>query len=289
MSRKSYSKRVKTKSKSKSKYKSKSKSKSKKRYGGFPTDDTYLSDEYIGNFYILRDDEKINIVENTVNQINSLFETEPITYTDEDNDGNPVEKTVNLLPISFAIIPENLKSQFTNINKTYDEILNFKYKKWIRKTFFENIKLKSFKTDITNRIQYIDELVNSSWHREFCNPMLKQTIGLPLSRYITSDTHIVLYYSQLKNCKEKCGTRIKFYAQGNCHELTLPADDNIVYCLRDCYFAHISPTAIPEDETKEIERTIVRSYVTPEFLNWESSKCPRNMNMGISDWGYNDV
>ena len=45
------------------------------------------------------------------------------------------------------------------------------------------------------------------------------------------------------------------------------ADDNIVYCLRDCCFAHMSPVAIPfdvENEDAIITRKIVRSYVTPE-------------------------
>jgi len=188
--------------------------------------------------------------------------------------------------IQSAVIPPFLKQLFlSNSSLDMEDIACFgdnNYKVWLSETFFQNSTFSYYNTDITKRKQDADGTVYSSWHREFCNPAKKDKIGMPLKLSITSNTHIVFYYPLLDNCKDDCGTRIKYVSRdGETVTRTLPANNDIVYCLRDCCFAHMSPTAIPEVLTEPITRVIVRSYITPKGASWETSMCPDF----VSEWG----
>ena len=189
--------------------------------------------------------------------------------------------------IQSAVIPPFIKDYFLSMHDLKDlqclnPEMNNLYKSWLSETFFNNYNFSYYNTDITKRVQDADGTVYSSWHREFCNPNKKDNIGMPAKLYITSNTHIVFYYPLLNNCKDNCGTRIKYLSSdGSTVIITLPANNDIVYCLRDCCFAHISPKAIPEVLTEPITRVIVRSYITPEGESWETSKCPAF----VSEWG----
>ena len=181
--------------------------------------------------------------------------------------GNKIRKEITMIP--------TLKTKY----KELDDL----YKNWLMEKFFENNELSSYKTDMSERVQDADGTVYSSWHREFCNPEKKCDIPEPFKTDITSNTHIVLYYPILENCLEECGTRIRFMNKENQQiELTLPADENVVYCLRDCCFSHISPTAIPIERKEPITRVIVRSYITPKGMSWEKSRCPTL----VEPWGW---
>jgi len=190
--------------------------------------------------------------------------------------------------IQFAKIPPNLKLLFESVitagldydgknNLTTNPALNYAYEDWLNDTFFDINKNITQKTDITIRIQEPGGINYSLWHREFRNPELTYT--WPVANNVASNTHIVLYYPVLTNCKENGGTRIRYNINGEYTEVSLPADTDTVYCLRDCCFSHMSPQTIPVDATKPIVRVIVRSYVTPDGWRWEPSKYPDS-----SDW-----
>lgn len=209
--------------------------------------------------------------------------------------GEPIGEPIEAPCIQFAIIPPYFKELFIIIGnkireertmiptlKTkYDEFDEL-YKKWLMETFFDKNNLSTYNTDMSERVQDVDGTVYSRYHREFCNPAKKCDIPEPFKTDITSNTHIVFYYPILENCLHECGTRIRFMNKENQQiELTLPADENVVYCLRDCCFSHISPTAIPIERDKPITRVIVRSYITPNGMSWETSRCPSL----VADWG----
>lgn len=226
---------------------------------------------------------------NTIDNLNNFIDNNINSHFELDDKGL---KSIQVARIDYA-----LKTKFMNIisgpkigeehkindlscvnDKDFDSI----YKAWLSETFFKGAQFNSYKTDITKRIQYSDDVVYSNWHREFCNPDKLSTIGLPLRNQITSNTHIVLYYPLIENCKKNCGTRLRFNTKdGGIRDITLPTNENMVYCLRDCCFSHMSPTSEAIDESKPIERVIVRSYITPVGYTWETSKCP----LLVADWG----
>lgn len=210
--------------------------------------------------------------------------------------GEPIGEPIEAPCIQFAFIPPVFRDLFIIIGnkireertmiptlKTKYNELDELYKKWLMETFFDKNNLSTYNTDMSERVQDVDGTVYSSWHREFCNPEKKCHISQPFQSFITSNTHIVFYYPILENCLGECGTRIRFMNKENQQiELTLPVDENVVYCLRDCCFSHISPTAIPIEHDKPITRVIVRSYITPNGMSWETSRCPSL----VADWGW---
>lgn len=207
--------------------------------------------------------------------------------------------------IQFAIIPQDLKKIFienfnpeTNVEEVvfnffiegdnnklilykYIDFKNFEtykkdndlynqYKSWLETTFFGDIKFSTFNTDITLRTQSFDRdsntyVVESAYHREFDDK----------SKRKTPNTHLILYYPILNNCSSDCGTKIKYMVKdtNEIKEIILPADDNVVYCIRDCCFLHMSPPSKPKTEGEDIQRVIVRSYVTPTGCTFEKSLC----------------
>ena len=214
-------------------------------------------------------------IDETVKEINSHFDSE-------------------LNCLQYEIIPEQLKKKFIELINdkgdnpyvhnlhTVKPILNIQYRHWLQRVFFDNT-VKSYTTDISKRTQDIDGTIMTRWHRDFCNPSKKHLVNLPLQLYITSDTHIVLYYPFIENCKEHCGTSLKFYGKnGETIIKTLPADDNVVYCWRDCCFAHSSPNAVPLDITQPINRILVRSIITASGEDWQGSLCPEF----VCEWGH---
>jgi len=204
------------------------------------------------------------------------------------------------LCIQYAIIPENLKKIFIDqfnpknnvkeityqwepekIYKVYNNItpdifkkeyenLYTEYKIWLESIFFKKKNFITFDTDIMLRTQiYVKNTdtyeFNSAYHREFDDKDNRKT----------PNTHLILYYPFLNNCLTDCGTQIKYMnTNGEIKEIILPADDNVVYCIRDCCFVHMTPYSNPKTRGMNIDRVLVRSYVTLEGYKFETSLCP---------------
>ena len=243
-----------------------------------------------------------SIIHEIIHEINNSFDPEFVN-------NNPC--------IQSAMIPKNLKQQFIDkfniqINQTIIKMPDFgegitsfniykrissedfqkneerlynDYKTWLKTTFFPSSnKFIRFGTEIVLRTQeFSDGMYDSinGYHREFASEEeINNDFNLRRNG-VTSDSHLILYYPILENCRSHCGTRIKYNDKhGETHELILPADDNIVYCIRDCCFAHSGPISIPISYGENINRVLVRSMVTPEGHAYEDSQCPTFVKYG---------
>ena len=196
---------------------------------------------------------------------------------------NTKQNFKNIVVPGFPGEPDTKMSVYNYIGfATFEgkyKVLYRTYKKWLETTFFPNTTFKSFSTDVTLRTQSYDKNkdtyeVESAYHREFAKKTIFHTKK-------TENTHLILYYPILNNCKEDCGTKIKYMNKNNeIKEVILPADNNIVYCIRDCCFVHMTPLSQPEVHGMDIDRVLVRSYVTPEGSEFEESLCPTLLTGG---------
>jgi hypothetical protein len=130
--------------------------------------------------------------------------------------------------------------------------------------------------------------LNNKLHREFTNKeevesKTNNTIANDKNK-LTTNTHFILYYPILENCKSLCGAEVVYYDKDqNKKTVILPADDNVVYCIRDCCFIHKTPDSVFIDENEPITRVIIRTYVTPEGKEFENMLCPL-LSTGLQ-WG----
>jgi hypothetical protein len=184
-----------------------------------------------------------------------------------------------------------------NINdltfKTDNKSFIGKYETFIKQEFFDNINLKNFEFSMQERTQTKTTTGNTKHlfiknqeHREFVSKKEAESMKLieKHKNTITTNTHFILYYPILENCKSDCGAEVVYYNKYNERKtVILPADDNVVYCIRDCCFIHKTPDSEFIDENEPITRVIIRTYVTPEGGEFENMLCPL-LSKGLP-WG----
>lgn len=164
--------------------------------------------------------------------------------------------------IQYFKIPDNIN---LNIEGRWENKY-VEYLKNIIPGFKENptdIPVKYHTHDISIRNPKKSQGLDSEYHREF-HPAFNK-INQPNEYGL-----IVLFYYSLGECKGPCGTQFLFQdVNKEFKEFIFPAESGDIIVVKDCKFLHKTPNIM-----QNIDRKIIRSYVTTEDNKYEPLSCP---------------